>query len=114
MISLRKLPQCFSCRYHDQTGHLVCAVHPSGPSGDRCADFEEIPAVVEHGAWNPEGWAFEGGELLKTAASYLPQYDASHPIVTGLCPKCGNDYDQGNTPLVHWDCGECGWMDDSV
>ncbi|WP_146242461.1 hypothetical protein [Acaryochloris thomasi] len=39
MTGLCKLPQCFDCRYHYLTGHLVCAIHPSGPIGDRCAEF---------------------------------------------------------------------------
>ncbi|MDL5055381.1 hypothetical protein QQ056_17765 [Oscillatoria laete-virens NRMC-F 0139] len=38
----------------------------------------------------------------------------THPLFTGICPKCGHLFDRANPPPVHWDCPECGWVDDSV
>ncbi|WP_110989225.1 hypothetical protein [Acaryochloris thomasi] len=114
MTSLHKLPHCFSCRYHDPSGHLVCAIHPFGPLSDRCADYVAISEVAEQGFWVPEGWAFDGGELYRLAASELLQTDDSHPIVTGCCPRCGHRFDLGDSPVVHWDCPSCRWLDDSI
>lgn len=45
--------------------------------------------------WSPEGWAYVGGELLQVAARELRQYDASHPMVTGRCPLCVQEFDRG-------------------
>ncbi|WP_110989199.1 hypothetical protein [Acaryochloris thomasi] len=70
MPTLRKLPQCINCRYHDLSGHLVCALYPSGPVGDRCADFDAIVEVAAEGHWVPEGWAFERGELLPRPSAH--------------------------------------------
>lgn len=37
-----------------------------------------------------------------------------HPIFTGVCPQCKHEFDKNNSPLIHWDCPNCGWIDDSV
>ena len=49
------------------------------------------------------GHALQQLELLDT-----------HSLFTGRCPECEMTYPQYETPPVHWDCPECGWMDDSV
>ncbi|WP_110986800.1 hypothetical protein [Acaryochloris thomasi] len=67
-MSLCSISQCFSCRYHDPFGYIVCALHPSGSSSDRCSDFVAISEVAEHGHCASEGWAFEGGELVRATA----------------------------------------------
>jgi len=38
----------------------------------------------------------------------------THPLFTGLCPQCEHPFPKYERPPVHWDCAECGWMDDSV
>ncbi len=38
----------------------------------------------------------------------------NHPFFTGVCPQCGHRFDKNNPPAVHWDCPECGFIDDSV
>lgn len=37
----------------------------------------------------------------------------THPIFTGRCPDCGYEFDADELP-VHFDCPECGWIDDSI
>lgn len=32
--------QCDRCGFYSGDPHLLCAVHPDGPGGDRCPDFE--------------------------------------------------------------------------
>lgn len=38
----------------------------------------------------------------------------THPMFTSKCPQCEYTFDRDYTARVHWDCPECGWMDDSV
>ncbi|MEB3828335.1 DUF4278 domain-containing protein [Phormidium sp. CCY1219] len=35
-----KFAGCDRCRFYSGDPHLLCAVHPDGPGGDRCPDFE--------------------------------------------------------------------------
>ncbi len=37
-----------------------------------------------------------------------------HPIFTEVCPQCQYKFDKKNPPQIHWDCPNCGWIDDSV
>ncbi|MDZ4872083.1 MAG: hypothetical protein CLLPBCKN_001471 [Chroococcidiopsis cubana SAG 39.79] len=37
-----------------------------------------------------------------------------HPLFTGKCPSCKASFSKDYTARVHWDCLECGWMDDTV
>jgi hypothetical protein len=37
----------------------------------------------------------------------------NHPFFTGVCPQCRYRFEQDNLP-VHFDCPDCGWIDDSV
>ncbi len=36
----------------------------------------------------------------------------THPFFTGYCPQCGQEFAQITPPPEHWDCEECGWLDD--
>jgi predicted RNA-binding Zn-ribbon protein involved in translation (DUF1610 family) len=52
----------------------------------------------------PQRWTREQKlELLDT-----------HPMFTGKCPQCGYTFDRDYTSRIHFDCPDCGWMDDSV
>jgi hypothetical protein len=118
---MNKLPQCHRCIFYTGTPYLVCAVHPSGPGGDSCLDFES-DLDEEEELWEPEGARYIGGELVLEGNRVMVdgieiiQLDMSswHPMFTGKCPRCGASFDRDYTARVHWDCEECGWIDDSV
>jgi predicted RNA-binding Zn-ribbon protein involved in translation (DUF1610 family) len=38
----------------------------------------------------------------------------THPLFTGRCPQCGYEFQRDYTARVHWDCPQCGWLDDTV
>ena len=67
--------------------------------------FDSIQKAMNIDSATPgsAGHALQQLELLDT-----------HPLFTGRCPQCEMTYPQYETPPVHWDCPECGWMDDSV
>lgn len=93
-------------------GFLVCAIHPCGPEQNPCPDFAE---VIED--WQPLGGTYINDEFFKDWPGYLASAERigvldSHPYFTGICPKCGASF--GDSRPVHYDCGECGWMDDSI
>ena len=57
------------------------------------------------------------GELIPYKPSrYTPEEQLeildTHPFFTGVCPKCGHQFDKNNPPVVHWNCPSCGWDDD--
>jgi hypothetical protein len=82
------------------------ACHPVNPN----APPEEL--------WEPEGASYYNGELILarqrwTLEQQLELLD-THSLFTGQCPRCEITYPKYETPPIHWDCSECGWMDDSV
>ncbi|MBR8837497.1 MAG: hypothetical protein DSM106950_26680 [Stigonema ocellatum SAG 48.90 = DSM 106950] len=129
---MRKLPQCASCQFYAHDPHIVCALHPAGPGGDTCLDFRtdpdlddkqtfENPYSLSHNQeqWEPCSSSYYNGELIVqprqrwTQEQQLELLD-NHPMFTGKCPQCGAFFDRDYTARVHWDCPECGWMDDVV
>jgi hypothetical protein len=40
-----KIPDCDLCLYNARDYHIVCAVHPTGPMGNTCPDFEVDPEL---------------------------------------------------------------------
>lgn len=38
----------------------------------------------------------------------------THPLFTGKCPECGHTFNRDYAAIIHYDCPECGWMDDSI
>ena len=123
---MAKLDCCNRCRFYARNPHLVCALHPCGVDGDSCSDFEldlTIPddeATAWYGEqWQPEGASYYGGELVLepvqqvTVEQRLDLLD-THPLFTGRCPNCEMPIRQTDPPRVHWDCPDCGWVDDSV
>ena len=67
----------------------------------------------------PEGASYYNGELILqphqrwTREEQLKLIDG-HPLFTGKCPRCDYQFPRDNPPEVHWDCPECGWVDDTV
>lgn len=120
-----KLDCCDRCHFYSHSLYMVCAVHPDGVEGDTCLDFRPDPERLEDEAlafydpWQPEGASYYGDELVVepvqrlTNAQRLELLD-SHPLFTGRCPNCEMPIRQTEPPRVHWDCGHCGWKDDSV
>jgi len=117
--AMPKLPECDRCQLYARNPHLVCAVHPTGPNTNTCPDFQENPNAEPEELWEPEGASYYNGELILqprqrwTLEQQLELLD-THPLFTGRCPQCEMTYPQYEMPPIHWDCPECGWMDDSV
>ncbi len=69
--------------------------------------------------WELEGASYYNGELILqpqqhwTLKEQMELLDR-HPLFTGKCPQCGYQFERDYTARVHYDCPECGWMDDSV
>ena len=122
--AIRKLPECFTCRFYSGNPYLFCAVMPDGLEGDFCPHFAFDPDAVpeEEELWQPQGARYINGELVLERNHLLVdgieiiQLDLTswHPIHTGKCPRCGATFERDYTARVHWDCANCGWMDDSV
>ncbi len=114
-----KIPECDRCILYARDPHLVCAVHPAGPNTDTCPDFREDPNTASEELWEPEGASYYNGELIlqprqrRTLEQQLELLN-THPLFTGRCPQCEFPFPKYEIPPVHWDCAECGWVDDSV
>ena len=123
---MAKLECCDRCRLYARSFYLICAEHPDGVEGDSCPDFAldlQLPddeATAWYGEqWHPEGASYYGGELVLDLARVRSQDEQlhlldTHPLFTSRCPDCGMPLLQTDPPRVHWDCGRCGWVDDSV
>ena len=121
-----KLPECVGvarlrhrCLLNPHNPRIVCAVHPDGPAGDSCLDFRLDPNAQVEELWQPEGASYYNGELILQPQQRLTQQQQlelldTHPMFTGKCPQCGYEFDRDWSARVHWDCAECGWMDDTV
>jgi predicted RNA-binding Zn-ribbon protein involved in translation (DUF1610 family) len=85
--------------------------------GKQFVDFLGISEDNEQ--WEPEGASYYNGELiLQPRQRWTPEQQLelldTHPIFTGRCPQCGYEFQRDYTARVHWDCPECGWMDETV
>ena len=65
MTELRKLPECYTCRFYAYSAYLVCAEYPLGAEGDRGEDAKDkastmrnywVPGVNNLGTYGR--WAF--------------------------------------------------------
>ncbi|WP_036487321.1 hypothetical protein [Myxosarcina sp. GI1] len=119
-----KIPDCDRCLLYAHNPYFVCAVHPDGVTSDkpdgmaslRCMDFRPNPNAEKAEQWSPEGYSWYNDELIPNRPSSYTQAEQleildTHPVFTGVCPQCRYRF---NERLVHYDCPECGWMDDSV
>ena len=127
---MTKLPECDRCLFYSGNFYLTCAVVPGGPDGKECPHFAPDPDIETEELWEPQGARYTNNELIIDRTYYngeqtrqLPQHwtpeeqlepHDSHPMFSGFCPQCGYRFQRDYTALVHWDCPECGWKDDSV
>ncbi len=127
---MNKLPECERCLFNAHLPHTVCAVHPFGVDGDNCLDFREEPNVEPEELWEPEGASYiddelslersyYNGEEIRRSQQRLTREEQwgilnTHPLFTGHCPKCEYQFPSHVPELVHFDCPQCGWIDDSV
>ena len=113
-----KIPQCSRCLFYSHNPHIICSVHPSGVIGDNCIDFREDPNGETEELWQPDGATYYNGQLIVQPPPITPERQLEllewHPIFTGKCPRCSFEFDRDYGSRVHWDCAECGWMDDSI
>lgn len=75
-----RISDCDHCYYFANDHHLVCAVHPTEPVGDRCPDFSPDPELKgkrfvdflrifedsepNEAQWEPIGARYVGSELV--------------------------------------------------
>ncbi|MEM6398660.1 MAG: hypothetical protein AAF757_00285 [Cyanobacteria bacterium P01_D01_bin.116] len=128
---MTRIPECDRCRFYSGNFYLTCAVVPGGPDGKECPHFAPDPDIVEaEELWEPEGSRYindelviertyyNGEEIIQPPQRWTQQQQLelldTHPMFTGKCPSCRAEFDRDYTALVHWDCPECGWKDDSV
>lgn len=113
--------QCMGCQMY--SGHpqiLICAIHPSGPPGNSCADFAPLAsAQAGQGLWEATVMSYYAGQPVPGYGRVVTVEEQwglleSHPLFTGVCPQCGAEFDRSNPPPVHWDCAFCSWVDDTV
>ena len=124
-----KIEKCDRCLLNARNAYPVCAIHPVGPKDYDCLDFRASRNIEDFELWEPKGARFIGGQLVVEREPFY--YDCSpvtdyltpeeklelldtHPMFTGLCPQCRTPFTNYKTPLVHWDCNQCGWLDDTV
>jgi hypothetical protein len=92
---------------------------PRAPTPTLAPTFEKTPTPNRRNCGNPKGQATTTANLFCNrgkgghALQQLELLD-THPLFTGRCPQCEMTYPKYEQPPVHWDCPECGWMDDSV
>jgi hypothetical protein len=127
---MNKLPECDRCQFYAHSNYTVCAIHPSGVHEEKCLDFREAPNTESEGLWEPEGARYIDDEFVLERSYYngeeIPpplrqltleqqwQVLETHPLFTGHCPGCGYQVPSHVIELIHFDCPECGWIDDSV
>jgi hypothetical protein len=73
--------------------------------------------------WSPIGFMFIDDQLYKKPIKYQVDYEPtlerseqweifnSHPFFTCICSNFGDHIGES---LIHYDCGSCGWKDDSL
>jgi hypothetical protein len=127
---MNKLPECSRCQLNAKSSYIICAVHPEGVNGNSCIDFREDPNAETDVLWEPVSANYIDGELVIERSYYngeeisQPQQRLTreeqweilntHPLFTGHCPDCGYQFPAHIPELVHFDCPQCGWIDDSV
>lgn len=146
-----RIPDCDLCRYCAHDYHLVCALHPAGPTNDNCSDYQPDPELenisfqdflgLQHQQrenieadepysnpyslnpndeqWEPEGASYYNGELIRQPSQQRTREEQlwlldNHPLFTSVCPGCKYRFPQANFHIVHFDCPNRGWVDDSI
>ncbi len=117
---MRRLPECDRCLFNTRNPLLPCTVHPVIPDNiESCIDFRLDPQVPPLEQWEPAGAAYYDGELVLAPAQCRTNQEQLdlldwHPLFTGRCPECEQIILAADPPQVHWDCPECGWVDDTL
>lgn len=120
-----KIPECDRCRFYTHNYHLVCTLHPGGPDGDTCLDFEadleEVKGRIfvdflglqrqanlepDEELWEPKGVVFYNRELiLQPKPSWTSEQQLEllnkHPMFTGRCPAYSAEFEGDYRALVH-------------
>lgn len=125
---MTKLDCCDRCDFYAHSLYMVCGVHPNGVEGDRCADFRPVtraitipddPLAWYSDEWQPQGASYYGDELVLDPVQRLNLEQRLelldvHPLFTCRCPNCERPVPKAAAGQIHWDCGHCGWVDDSL
>jgi hypothetical protein len=88
--SMPKTEECDRCQMFSGScdpEHLVCGIHPSGPTEVPCPDFAQVTEDCM-----PLGAAYYGDELVLQPEHYLSTEERleilnTHPLFTGVCPN---------------------------
>ncbi|WP_036487167.1 hypothetical protein [Myxosarcina sp. GI1] len=110
------MPKAYRCLLYAHNSYLIFAVHPKGVTTKTCMDFRPDPKAEIQEQWSPEGYSWYNNELIPNRPSSYTQAEQleildTHPVFTGVCPQCKYRFTER---LVHYDCPNCGWVDDSV
>ena len=113
-----KIADCDRCSLYAHNPHLVCTVHPEGVETNKCLDFKLNPNAEIEKQWSPRGYSWYGNELIANKPSRYSQLEQmqildNHPFFTGVCPQCSHKFNREER-TIHFDCPNCGWVDDSV
>jgi hypothetical protein len=104
---MAKIPDCDRCHLDAHSPYLVCSVHPTGPEGDSCADFEAVDVRQPIG-----GGYYDGDWIPQLFPVTQPKEQQAlldeHPLFTGRCPECEMPI-PADPPRHEWHCGHCGW-----
>jgi hypothetical protein len=122
-----KLECCQYCDFYAHSAYMVCGVHPTGVEGNYCADFRvasaaamvpDDPLVWYGNRWQPQGASYYGDEPIlepvqRRSSEHRLELLDSHPLFTGRCPQCERGI-KAIAGQIHYDCENCGWVDDSM
>lgn len=88
------------------------------PEGARFINGELVIERVSEAQGQEERSFYNGEEIIQPRQRWTPEEQLQlldwHPMFTGRCPHCERPFPKSDKPPVHWDCNECGWIDDSV
>ena len=127
---MARITECSRCRFYSGNPYLICAIVPGGPDNLECHHFAPDSDIEPEELWEPQRARYIDNELVLEPTYYNGEEirqptqqrmreeqlepPNSHPMFSGFCPQCGYMFQRDYTALVHWDCPECGWKDDSV
>lgn len=101
--------QDFLCLQHQQRENFE-ADEPFGNTYSLDHDEEQ---------GEPEGASYYNDELIRQPSQQRTREEQlwlldNQTLVNSVCPGCKYCFPQANFHTVHFDCPNCGWVDDSV